>query len=102
MKIPRLIFAIIFTAAIQNVFCQAQSLEIMSKKEPLWRFEGKGQWEIKKNTLKIVENSITRDPFTAPSVEPKQSLLTMRIKRLNLRLATTWYTSAPMREVLNF
>jgi len=67
MKIRSIIVSLLLPFIIQSVDCQTHHIKIDQDKASIWTFEGKGQWEIRKNTLEITENSINRDPYTAPS-----------------------------------
>ncbi len=67
MKDHLLLIALFFICTIQSVDCQTLRIEIDQDKASMWIFEGKAQWEIDKTILKITENSINRDPFSAPS-----------------------------------
>jgi len=67
MKNPILLVSLFLICTIQSPDCQTHAVKIDQNNASLWSFEGKAQWEIKKNVLVITENSINRDPYSAPS-----------------------------------
>ena len=58
---------LIFTMLHSTQGQKSYNLKISPRQTDTWTFEGKGQWVITKNILEITENSINRDPFSAPS-----------------------------------
>lgn len=71
------------------------SLEIMPQQEANWTFEGIGQWDVKNNVLEIKENSINRDPFSAPSARAIYDKSTFTSFNLTVEIKS----NAPLAEI---
>jgi hypothetical protein len=68
IKVKYFAIGILLVSFLATVDAQEdQKLKISPSNLDMWRFEGKGQWNVKKNILQITENSINRDPYSAPS-----------------------------------
>ncbi|RLD17719.1 MAG: hypothetical protein DRI69_11725 [Bacteroidetes bacterium] len=67
----------------------------MPRKADNWAAEGKGHWDMKDNVLEITENSINRDPFTAPSAR----IIYDKSTFTSFELTVEMKSNAPLSEI---